>query len=151
MRTMRVNRGLTVPESTARQRLLHPPAPRHTWACLTAAATGAARWRRATVTGARSGRPPVGDLPPAAQRHGTAPLDCINHKREKKQTAEKLSKHWRDLAALWRRNARNSSSFPTCPRKNDFSVIRWAPLRLLCVFHRRWLHSVSKTRACPIV
>lgn len=144
MRTMRANRSLTVPESRARQRLWHPPAPPHTWARLTAAAAGAARWRRATVAGARSGRPPVGDLPPAAQRHGTAPLDCTKHNKEKKRMAKTVSKHWRDLAAPQRRSARNGSSFPARQRRTEISAVRWAARWLMSVSHTRWLTASAK-------
>lgn len=144
MRTMKASWSLTVTESTARQRLLHPLLPRYTWAHLTAAAAGAARWRRPTATGAGSRRPPAGALPPAAQRHITAPLDCVKYSKEKKQMAKKLHKHWRDLTAPQRRSARNGSSFPACQRKTGFSAVRWAPLWHMPVPHRRWLTVSAK-------
>lgn len=151
MRTMRANRSLTVPDSTARRRLLHPPVPLHTWARLTAAAVETARWRKPTDTLARSGRPLAGDLPRAAQRPGTetAPLDCIKHNKEK--TQKTLSEHWRDTTAPQRRSSRNGSSFQTCQRKTDFSAARWASLWLMPVSYSNGggrVLEVSKSRAC---
>lgn len=150
MRTTRANRSLTVPESTARQSLLNFPAPLHTWVRLTAAAAGTARWRKASVTSARSGKPVVRDLPQAAQRPGTgtALLDCIKHNKEK--TQKTLSKHWRDTTAPRRRSSRNGSSFLPCQRKTDFSAVRWAPLWLISLSHRTGVLEVSRSRACPI-
>lgn len=145
MRIMRMSRSLTVPESTARQKLLYPPVPLRTWARLTAAAAGAATWRRATVTGAGSGRSPAGDLP-AAWKNGTEtpPLDCVKHSKEKEWMATTLSRHWRDPAALQRTNAKNGSSLPTCQRKREFLAARWAPLWFMCAFHRQWLTVSAK-------